>query len=113
MEYISIQVPASLYTSIFEHHGEETTGVIVTCLSQLLGDEKTVKPRVDSTMVSYPRPGDGTITGRIWDIADNIQMQSGNANRVAVIEACMSEGININTASTQFSYWRKANETKM
>jgi hypothetical protein len=45
----------------------------------------------------------------VWEIADRILKETGTANREAVTKACMQEGININTASTQYSYWRKAN----
>jgi hypothetical protein len=105
MEAISIQVPALLYTSLYERYGEETTSTITTWLSHLINAE----PQTEGAATQYPRPRTGTITGRVWEIADQIQKQAGKAEREAVIKACMSEGININTASTQFSYWRKAN----
>jgi hypothetical protein len=110
MEFISIQVPASLYTSIFVRYGEETTSTITTLLTQLVGEEViTPEPRASGGKTPYPRPSEGTITGQVWEIADKIQEQTGRAEREDVIKACMSKGININTASTQFSYWRKAN----
>jgi len=109
METISIQIPASLYTAIFQRFGDRTTDTITARLSELLdGDEATSRSLRDST-TAYSRPRKGTITGRVWEIADQIQKRSGRAEREAVIMACMEEGININTASTQFSYWRKAN----
>lgn len=109
MEVISIQIPASLYTSIYERYGEETNGTIRMFLSQLV-DKADLSPQLrgDATY-QYPRPKRGTITGRVWEIADEIRRVSGDADREAVIRACMDEDINVNTASTQFSYWRKAN----
>jgi hypothetical protein len=110
MESISIQIPASLYTSIFERYGEETTSTITTVLARLVGDEAlTPEPIPNPDRTPYPRPGEGTITGKVWEIADTIQEQTGKAEREDVIKACMDVGININTASTQYSYWRKAN----
>ena len=110
MESISIQIPASLYTSIYERYGEETTSTITTFLVRLVGDEAIAPEPITSHSKSpYPRPGEGTITGKVWNIADKIQEQTGRAEREAVIKACMEVGININTASTQYSYWRKAN----
>ena len=110
MESISIQVPASLYTSIFARYGDETTSTITTLLTQLVGEEVMMpEPRTSGVKTPYPRPSEGTITGQVWDIADTIQEQTGRAQREDVIKACMGKGININTASTQFSYWRKAN----
>lgn len=109
MEFVSIQVPASLYVSIYKRFGEETASAMTACLSQLIVGEGAAEPHGEGGAIQYPRPRAGTITGRVWEIADQIQRGSGKAEREAVIKACMSEGININTASTQFSYWRKAN----
>ena len=109
MEAISIQIPAALYASLFQRFGESTTTTIAAHLAELLDREITTEPRVAEVITAYSRPRVGTITGRVWDIADEIQKKSGRADREAVIKACMAQGININTASTQFSYWRKAN----
>jgi len=110
MEAVSIQIPASLYASIYKRYGDETTSTITACLSQLIINEGVIaERRIEAPALQYPRPSTGKITGRVWEIADQLQKESGKAKREAVIKACMSEGININTASTQFSYWRKAN----
>ena len=109
MEAISIHIPGELYASLFERFGESTTATITAHLAGLVDRKRTTEPQVAEVITAYSRPGVGTITGRIWEIADRIQKQSGQADREAVIKACMAEGININTASTQFSYWRKAN----
>jgi 5-methylcytosine-specific restriction enzyme B len=46
------------------------------------------------------RPRAGTITRRIWDLADQLQ------NRQAVLKAALEEGINISTAATQWVGWK-------
>jgi hypothetical protein len=107
MESIFIQVSAALYASIYERYGEQTSTVINACLSQFLGGEAPDEKKAGATQ--YPRPRDGTITGRVWAITDHIKQQAGIVNREDVIKACIQEGININTASTQYSHWKKAN----
>lgn len=109
MESIAVQLPSALYTSIYERYGEQTSATITTFLAQLLVTEVPELTRVETGAFSYPRPGAGTKTGRVWEIADRILKQTGEVDREAVIKACMLEGININTASTQYSHWRKAN----
>ena len=51
---------------------------------------------------SAQRPKDGTKTGRVWALADR------HRTREATITAAVAEGINRNTASTQFSLWQRA-----
>lgn len=109
MESIAVQLPSALYTSIYERYGEQTSTMIVACLAQLLGAETPEQTRVETGALQYPRPGAGTKTGKVWDIADRILKETGAVDREAVIKACMLEGINVNTASTQYSHWRKAN----
>ena len=109
METISIQIPGELYASLFNRFGGSTTATIAAHLAQLADWKMTPEPQVEEVTTAYRRPGVETITGRVWEIADQIQKQSGQADRETVIKGCMAEGININTASTQFSYWRKAN----
>lgn len=109
MESVFVQVPGALYASFYERHGEQTTAAISTCLSQHLRGEVSAEVQAEIASTPYPRPRDGTITGKIWEIADRVKQQSGSADREAVIKACIQENININTASTQFSYWKKAN----
>jgi hypothetical protein len=109
MESISIQLPAALYTSIYDRYREKTNAIVTACLSRLLDAEAPVETRIEAGALQYPRPRAGTKTGRVWEAADRILKEAGTVNREAVIKACMQEGININTASTQYSYWRKAN----
>lgn len=109
MESISFQIPAALYTSIYERYREETSSVITACLSQLQNTEAPEETAIEVGGLQHPRPSAGTITGRVWEVADRIFKETGTANRETVTKACMHEGINVNTANTQFSYWRKAN----
>jgi hypothetical protein len=109
METISVQLSAALYTSIYVRYGEETSATINACLARLLDVEESPQTDVEAATLQYPRPGAGTKTGRVWEIADRIRIETGTVDREVVVRACMLEGININTASTQFSHWRKAN----
>lgn len=43
-------------------------------------------------------------TAKVWEIADG----AGKADRNAIIEACVAQGINPSTAATQYSKWKKA-----
>jgi bifunctional DNA-binding transcriptional regulator/antitoxin component of YhaV-PrlF toxin-antitoxin module len=59
------------------------------------------------------RPAAGTRTGRVWEIADRISAEKGRqASRGQVIEASVSEGINPNTASTQYHHWKQDWESR-
>ena len=56
------------------------------------------------------RPGEGTLTGRVWEIADALgETLEREPSRSEVVEKCVAEGLNVNTAHTQFSLWRKEN----
>lgn len=109
MESIAVQLPSALYTSIYGRYGEQTSAKIIACLSQLADAETPEETRVEIGVLQYPRPGIGTKTGKVWEIADRILKETGTIDRETVIKLCMLEGININTASTQYSHWRKAN----
>ena len=68
--------------------------------------EKKAPPEKSSD-VRYSRPRSGTRTGRVWEIADEQTREIGyRAKRADVIECCVAEGINRNTASTQYQHWR-------
>lgn len=56
------------------------------------------------------RPAPGTLTRRVWDIAD-AKARSGKVKRADVVEAFVAEGGNPNTASTQFHYWKRERES--
>lgn len=54
------------------------------------------------------RPKDGTTTGRVWAIADEISAKNkAPADRKTVIEQVVGEGINASTGATQYGKWRK------
>lgn len=58
-------------------------------------------------LVNKPKSPGATM--RVWEIADDITRRSGReAKRKEVIEAYVSEGGNLNTASTQYYYWKTA-----
>jgi hypothetical protein len=52
-------------------------------------------------------PRAGTITGQVWDIASEITKKKNvQATRKEVIERCEQQGINKNTAQTQYGKWK-------
>ncbi len=55
------------------------------------------------------RPKGTSTTGRVWEIADSLFAAAGNQfpDRKAIIDACIAEGINQATASTQYAKWKK------
>lgn len=61
----------------------------------------------------YSRPSKGTLTRRVWDIADEETERRGSlADRRRVIERVVAEGGNQNTASTQYHHWRRHQEER-
>jgi len=104
MERISIQLPAALYTALYTRYEEDTGDAIEECLRQLLGSSEIRPVSGRRGTATNPRPGAGTITGKVWDIADQLLEQTGSADRDSVMKACINVGININTANTQYSY---------
>ncbi|HEU0221190.1 MAG TPA: hypothetical protein VFR34_03120 [Paracoccaceae bacterium] len=63
--------------------------------------------------MAHRRPGRGTRTGRVWEIADEISERTGiRASRREVVERFVAEGGNPRTAHTQYQYWKKANEAQ-
>lgn len=56
------------------------------------------------------RPGAGTKTGTIWEIADSKSQALGKpAGRKEVLDAAAEVEINPATAATQYGRWRKYN----
>lgn len=54
------------------------------------------------------RPKDGSTTGRVWAIADEISSKAQRpATRKEVIDQVHAEGINTSTGATQYGKWRK------
>lgn len=55
------------------------------------------------------RPGEGTQTRKVWDIADSLAAANNNVTptRAAVIEAAVKAGVNKATAGVQYGHWFK------
>ena len=65
------------------------------------------------TQNNVSRPGVGTTTGRIWEIADTVSAQlKAPAPRADVMKQAEAEGINKATAATQYGKWCKFNGLK-
>lgn len=108
-ETIAITIPAALYAAIYAVHGEASSEAITRCLSQLVNTEAPSHFLPAATNnITYTRPKPGTITGRVWSIADQVEREVGMATRDAVVASALEQGINVNTASTQFSHWKKS-----
>ncbi len=57
-----------------------------------------------------PRPSYTTVTGRVWEIADEITKKLGRpAPRKDVLDKCAKEKLNPSTAATQYGRWRTFN----
>ncbi len=58
--------------------------------------------------MSKSPPKAGTITGRVWEIADTQSKLLGEvATRSNVVSRAVEQGINPNTANTQFGHWKR------
>ncbi|QBQ71141.1 hypothetical protein S0112_001 [Shewanella phage S0112] len=68
------------------------------------------EPKVKDIQNGVPRPGAGTKTGRIWEIADALSAELKKpVGRKLVLEQAAKEDINAATAATQYGRWRKYN----
>lgn len=96
---------------------EASLGELVKKLGKPLA-EPTVKPQIEKRAMkpvsSQPtRPGAGTTTARVWEIADEMMVGDPDVDfeskefRQAVIEICGNETINPSTAATQFAKWKR------
>lgn len=57
--------------------------------------------------ITHHRPGPGTKTGRVWEIADELTREKGRrAARQEVMARYTAENGNSNTAHTQYQYWK-------
>ncbi len=69
-------------------------------------------PRIprDPSLGPSSRPKEGSTTGKVWDIADELfaTIKDDKQLRKTVIERCTKEGINSSTGSVQFSKWKSA-----
>ena len=102
MKAVNIEIPASLFCGIYKIYGDDTGSQIIKALQSL--EDKADEGYVWKSL----RPGTGTITGRVWEIADEYKkMNGGMVSRESIVKKCIEEGINMNTANTQFSHWIK------
>lgn len=59
------------------------------------------------------RPADGTLTGRVWEIADELSKAAGEPiGRAAVLAAYIEGGGNPATGATQYGRWKTFNGLK-
>jgi len=107
METVSVQIPGALYAAIYVRYEEETAEAISGCLNRLLVSAESEPPPPRGNRPQYPRPGKGTITREVWEIADQLE-KTGAVDRECVVKACVVRGIKFNTANTQYSYWKKS-----
>lgn len=106
MDSVSIEIPSDLFVELYQQFEGQTQSMILAKLRELVAGEYAIPP--ERSM----RPKSGTITARVWEIADEFKSQSRNADRTAVVQACIAAGINMNTANTQFSHWSKENQRR-
>lgn len=84
---------------------EMAVEALFACLEALEPSEAADEKNTDSRP---RRPGPGTITGRVWSMADELSVEGRPASRWEVVEKASAEGINLSTAHTQYGRWRKA-----
>ncbi len=54
------------------------------------------------------RPGEGTKTGRVWEICDDLREKHGTVPSLdTVIQRGVAEALNAGTVSSQYRRWRK------
>lgn len=70
-------------------------------------------PKAASTKVQQhgiTRPGEGTVTGKVWTAADRLTTQRGNYASIAELKVDASLiGVNDHTIKTQYARWRAFN----
>jgi hypothetical protein len=84
-----------------------TTGVVPPWTMAQQPKPPTIPSPVNSVQSAGRVVRSGS-TKRVWEIADSMP----GAARSAVVAACVAEGINKNTAGTQYAHWAKARRDK-
>ena len=108
METVFIQIPAGLYAEIYALHKEGTADAISNCLNQLIVSRRSERSRPGKDKPQFRQRPKGAKTGKVWEVADGLA-ETGVSDRESVVKACIEqENINLNTANTQYSHWRKA-----
>lgn len=70
--------------------------------------EREAKKAAKQNNNGVTRPSDGTKTGRVWAISDEVSARKGSpAARKEVMDVALKEGINPATVATQYGRWRK------
>lgn len=76
--------------------------------AELRAKEKAERDAAKVVANGVVRPKDGTQTGRIWAISDDLSKKKGSpVERKDVLEQAAAEGLNESTAATQYGRWRK------
>lgn len=71
-------------------------------------ERKGRKPAQSGEPRPLKRPKEGSATGKVWDIADELNAkEDAIPSRQDVIDAATAAGINSSTASTQYGKWKK------
>ena len=97
-----------MYAALYARYEEGVGDVITSCLYRQLGTDESGPSSSRTGTGQYPRPGGNTITGKVWKFADQQLEKTGVTDRASVVAACVEEGINENTANTQYSHWKKS-----
>ncbi len=66
-----------------------------------------VAKRIEDIANGVPRPREGTINRRVWDISDEVHASVPDRLRAEVLLRCKAEKINVGTASVEHCMWRK------
>ena len=64
-----------------------------------------VMPTAANKFKAINRPPEGSVTGRVWEIADEF----AHYGRAVIITECIQEGIAPGTAATQYAKWNRHN----
>jgi len=74
--------------------------------AQAIALENPDKPVPRAVSDPASRPKEGSATGKVWAIADELSFGTAMATRKAVVDLCVRKGINAATASTQYGKWK-------
>ncbi len=113
LDLIIDETPLSTLGNKAKRGSKETKAAVKETKKQAEGNpakpEKTKEP---STGKAAKRPKEGSMTGKVWDIADALHAEHGTIpDRKAVVLACEAGGMNPSTASTQYGKWKKHLQT--
>lgn len=120
---VNVTIPASLFVKLYKKYGEDLEQEIIAALSKLvsLDSSSFLAESEDDFSESRQNRGRVHLTGGwpsqyttghlVWTICERVLEEDGGkymmSHREKVLDRCQDEGININTASTMYSGWRK------